>query len=105
MLMRRFFRRALAAALLATLAAASARADDIGPEVARKLLSEGRIRPLAEILDVVKAAVPGETVEVELELDDGVYVYEVKQLRSDGRVQEIKTNAATAKILKIEDDD
>jgi uncharacterized membrane protein YkoI len=105
MLMRRFFRRAPAAALLATLAAAGARADDIGPEVARKLLGEGRIRPLAEILDVVKAAVPGETVEVELELDDGIYVYEVKQLRSDGRVQEIKTNAATAKILKIEDDD
>jgi uncharacterized membrane protein YkoI len=103
MLMRRFFRRAPAAALLATLAAAGARADDIGPEVARKLLGEGRIRPLAEILDVVKAAVPGETVEVEL--DDGIYVYEVKQLRSDGRVQEIKTNAATAKILKIEDDD
>jgi uncharacterized membrane protein YkoI len=105
MLMLGFFRRFLTAALLVTLAAAGARADDIGPEMARKLLSEGRIRPLAEILDVVKAAVPGETVEVELELDDGVYVYEVKQLRSDGRVQEIKTNAATAKILKIEDED
>jgi uncharacterized membrane protein YkoI len=105
MLMLGFFRRLLTAALLATLAAAGARADDIGPEMARKLLSEGRIRPLAEILDVVKTAVPGETVEVELEFDDGVYVYEVKQLRSDGRVQEIKTNAATAKILKIEDDD
>lgn len=103
--MLRFFRRALAAALLATLAAAGARADDIGPEMARKLLSEGRIRPLAEILDVVKAAVPGETVEVELELDDGVYVYEVKQLNSEGHVKEIKTNAATGKIVKIEDDD
>ena len=100
-----FFRWLLTAALLATLAAAGARADDIGPEMARKLLNEGRIRPLAEILDIVKAAVPGETVEVELEFDDGIYVYEVKQLRSDGRVQEIKANAATAKILKIEDDD
>ena len=103
--MRRFFRRGLAAALLATLAAAGARADDIGPEMARKLLSEGRIRPLAEILEVVKAAVPGETVEVELELDDGIYVYEVKQLNSEGRVKEIKTDAATGKIVKIEDDD
>ena len=100
-----FFRRHLTAALLLMLAAAGARADDIGPEMARKLLSEGRIRPLAEILDVVKAAVPGETVEVELELDDGIYVYEVKQLSSGGRVREIKTNAATGKIVKIEDDD
>jgi uncharacterized membrane protein YkoI len=100
-----FFRRPLTAALLVMLAAAGVRADDIGPEMARKLLSEGRIRPLAEILDVVKAAVPGETVEVELELDDGIYVYEVKQLNSEGRVKEIKTDAATGKIVKIEDDD
>ena len=100
-----FFRRPLTAALLVMLAAAGVRADDIGPEMARKLLSEGRIRPLAEILEVVKAAVPGETVEVELELDDGIYVYEVKQLNSEGRVKEIKTDAATGKIVKIEDDD
>ena len=100
-----FFRRPPTAALLLMLAAAGVRADDIGPEMARKLLSEGRIRPLAEILEVVKAAVPGETVEVELELDDGIYVYEVKQLNSEGRVKEIKTDAATGKIVKIEDDD
>ena len=100
-----FFRWRLPAILLLTLVAATARADDIGPEMARKLLNEGRIRPLAEILEVVKAAVPGETVEVELELDDGIYVYEVKQLNSEGQVKEIKTNAATGKILKIEDDD
>ncbi|MCZ7593523.1 PepSY domain-containing protein [Hyphomicrobium sp.] len=99
-----FLRRHLIAAMLA-LAAGDARADDVGPEVARQLLSEGRIRPLAEILDAVKAAVPGEMVEVELELDDGTYVYEVKQLRPDGRVQEVKADAATGKILKIEDDD
>jgi uncharacterized membrane protein YkoI len=105
MLLLGFFRRPLIAALLVMLAAGGVRADDIGPEMARKLLSEGRIRPLAEILDVVKAAVPGETVEVELELDDGIYVYEVKQLNSEGRVKEIKTDAATGKIVKIEDDD
>jgi uncharacterized membrane protein YkoI len=105
MLLLGFFRRPPTAALLLMLAAAGVRADDIGPEMARKLLSEGRIRPLAEILEVVKAAVPGETVEVELELDDGIYVYEVKQLNSEGRVKEIKTDAATGKIVKIEDDD
>ena len=103
--MFRFSRPLTAAALLVTLAAAAARADDIGPEMARKLLNEGRIKPLAEILDIVKAAVPGDTVEVELELDDGLYVYEVKQLNSEGRVKEVKTNAATGKVIKIEDDD
>jgi uncharacterized membrane protein YkoI len=92
-------------ALLATLAAASARADDVGPDVARRLLSEGRIRPLAEIIETVKAHVPGETMEVELELEDGVYVYDLKLLRPDGRVQEVEADAASGRILKIEDDD
>jgi uncharacterized membrane protein YkoI len=97
--------RHVIAVILVALAAGGARADDVGPEVARKLLSEGRIRPLTEILDIVKSAVPGEMLKVELELEDGVYVYEVKQLRPDGRVQEVEADAATGKILKIEDDD
>ena len=41
--------RHVIAVILVALAAGGARADDVGPEVARKLLSEGRIRPLSEI--------------------------------------------------------
>jgi uncharacterized membrane protein YkoI len=93
----------LAAALLLT--AAGARAGDVGPEVAKRLLSEGRIKPLSDIVAAVNAKVPGEMLEVELELEDGSYVYELKLLRPDGRVQEVEADAATAKILKIEDDD
>lgn len=96
--------RVLALAIAVALAA-GARADDVGPEVASRLLSEGRIRPLAEILDAVKKEVPGDMMEVELEREDGIYVYDVKLLRPDGRVQEVEADAATGKILKIEDDD
>lgn len=96
---------ALAATLLLSLTAAGARADDVGPEVAKRLLSEGRIKPLSQIVASVSAQVPGELLEVELELEDGRYVYELKLLRPDGRVQEVAADAATAKVLKIEDDD
>jgi len=97
-----------AAAALLLLAGAGwlgARAEDAGPEAAKRLLSEGRIRPLAEILAAVKAEVPGEMLEVEFEVEQGMYIYEVKLLRPDGRVQEVEADAATGKILKIEDDD
>ena len=46
-----------------------------------------------------------EEFEVEFEVEDGAYVYEIKILRPDGRVQEVEADAATGKILKIEDDD
>ncbi len=87
------------------LAGGLARADDVGPEAAKRLLSEGRIKPLAEVLDAVKRQVPGEMLEVELEFEETGYVYELKLLRPDGKVQEIEADAASGKILKIEDDD
>jgi uncharacterized membrane protein YkoI len=91
--------------LLAAVASAPAFADDDDHELARKLLTEGRILPLAKVVDGVMADVPGEMLEVEFEVEDGVYVYEIKILRPNGRVQEVEADAATGKILKIEDDD
>lgn len=82
-----------------------ARADDVGPEVAKRLLSEGRVRPLEEILAGVKEKVAGELLEVELELEDGGYVYDLKILGANGRVVEVEADAKSGKILKVEDDD
>ena len=103
---RHLYRRStFIAALLVVLAGGLAHADDVGPEAAKRLLSEGRIKPLAEVLDTVKRQVPGEMLEVELERQETGYVYELKLLRPDGKVQEIEADAASGKILKIEDDD
>jgi uncharacterized membrane protein YkoI len=44
-------------------------------------------------------------IEVVLELDDGTLVYDLKVLSPKGRLKEIKVDAATGKILKMEDDD
>ncbi|ODS03254.1 hypothetical protein AUC71_10600 [Methyloceanibacter marginalis] len=79
--------------------------DDIGHQEARRLVQEGRILPLAAILDGVGQKVPGEVLEVELEFDDGTYVYELKILGRNGRVQEVEVDAPSGTILKIEDDD
>ncbi len=94
----------IAACLLFT-AAAPAGADDVGHDQALRLLKKGAILPLAEIAAKVQARVPGKVLEVELEREDGGSVYEFKILRKNGRVQEVEADAATGKILKIEDDD
>lgn len=87
------------------LAAPAPTKADIDHEQAYQLLKEGRIRPLIEIIKEVSAKFPGEVLEVELERERGRYVYEVKILRPQGRVQEIEVDAKTGEILKVEDDD
>ena len=44
-------------------------------------------------------------IEVVVEIDDGNLVYDLKVLSAEGRLQEIEVDAATGKILKMEDDD
>lgn len=94
-----------AAALLCIATDAALAGDDIDHQEARRLLQEGRILPLAEILERVGQKVPGEVLEVELDFDDGAYVYELKILGPNGRVQEVEVDAPSGKILEIEDDD
>ena len=80
-------------------------ADDDDHEFARRALEEGRTLPLAEILAKIQPAVPGELIEVVLEVDDTTLVYDLKVLSPQGQLQEIKVDAATGKILKMEDED
>jgi uncharacterized membrane protein YkoI len=99
----------LLAACVALLAAAPAHADDDDrrdQEIARKALLEGRILPLSQITEKVKAELQGKILGVELEVeDDGRIVYELDVIDSSGRLMEVEVDAATGKILKIEDDD
>jgi uncharacterized membrane protein YkoI len=93
----------LAAALVLTTHGAHAGDDD--HLLAKRALEEGRVLPLADILAKVKARVPGKVIEVELEVEDGILVYDLKVLAKNGRVKEVEVDAATGKIRKIEDDD
>jgi uncharacterized membrane protein YkoI len=62
----------------------------------------GQVKPLSEVLAVVRAKVPGEVVKVELEREDGVWVYEIKVLTPSGRRREVEINAQTLAIIKID---
>lgn len=73
-------------------------------DLAREALQRGEVRPVAEVLAVVGAEVPGEVIEVELEREYGRLVYELKVIAPDGRVSEVLVDAATAEIIEWEHD-
>ena len=48
--------------------------------------------------------VAGEVLKVELEREDGRFVYEVKVLAQNGRVQEVELDAQDGSLIEIEND-
>ena len=72
---------------------------------ARRLLDAGEILPLESILKKVRERFPGDVLEVKLETEDDVIVYELELLGNDGVVREIYINAKTGDILSSKEDD
>jgi|SRR5690606_2461611 uncharacterized membrane protein YkoI len=96
----------LARVLLFLLLTGSVSARDLSQDEALRLREQGRIIPLEKLLALVEKHHPqASLLEVELEEDDGIYVYEVELATREGVVRELEINAATGKILKDEEDD
>lgn len=76
-------------------------ADD-GPQVLAS--SSGAMLPLARILDIARARVKGEVIDVELDDDDGAPEYEITILTPDGRSIEMHIDARKGAIRKLEED-
>jgi uncharacterized membrane protein YkoI len=96
----------LAAALCdaAGLALFPAQADE-GPAVAKRLSEAGVILPLEKIVAAARKAKPGEVLESELERKGKGYVYEIEILDARGQVWEVKLDARTGQLIKLESDD
>ncbi|MFY8118104.1 MAG: PepSY domain-containing protein [Roseateles sp.] len=77
------------------------RADDRRDhERARAALRAGEILPLQQILQSVQRSHPGEVLEVELEREDGRWVYEIKLLQPGGRLMRLDVDARSAEVLR-----
>lgn len=72
--------------------------------VVREALQRGEVLPLVKILAIASQQVPGDVIEVELEEEKIGLIYEIKILTSNGRVREVKIDARTGTVIKIEDD-
>ncbi|MGP1717803.1 MAG: PepSY domain-containing protein [Methylophilus sp.] len=75
------------------------------PASAGQLSAKGQILSLEKISKLAKAHKPGEILEVELEKKHGRYLYEVEILDTRSQVWELKLDARTGQLLKMELDD
>jgi len=94
--------------LYLSLIAAPALADRDDHDRARLALEAGEILPLADILAAAEATRPGRVIEIELERDDGRWIYELELVSPDGFLYEMEIDAASGTILEVEreeDDD
>jgi uncharacterized membrane protein YkoI len=91
----------LAAALFAVPAVGPAGARD--HDEARRAVEAGEIRPLAEILNLVRGKLPGEIVRVKIERENGLWAYEFRVVDSKGRLFEVYVDGRTGEIKRIKE--
>jgi uncharacterized membrane protein YkoI len=83
--------------------AAPGRADGGDHERARRALEAGEVLPLRTVLDRVESEHPGQVMEVELEREDGVWIYEIKLLRADGALVKLEIDARDGSLRRVKE--
>ena len=79
--------------------------DDLDQAEIRELVRQGEIMPLETILAQLPAADFGKLIDLEVERENGVVVYEFEFLRTDGSIVEVEVDARNGKILEQEIED
>jgi len=73
---------------------------DSDQDRARAAVRAGKVMPLKAVLERLERQYPGQVLEVELEQEDGRWIYEVKLLQSGGRLIKLDLDASTGEVLK-----
>ena len=100
----------IAVAILLTPLSAAGDTDDDSDDSsqqdqARDAVRKGLVRPLEEVLTLVRKTVKGDIVEIEFDDDDGRYVYEIEYVDPSGHLMEIKVDAKTLAVISIGEED
>lgn len=99
---RRRLRAGLATFLLAALVQPWASASSMHDhERARAAVEAGQVMPLPALLERLQRTHPGQVLELELELEGGQWIYEVKLLQADGQLLKLELDAASAQVLQV----
>ncbi len=70
-----------------------------------QLKESGKIIPLEELINRVRKDYPGRIIEIDLDDDDGHYVYELELVDDQGIAHELEVDARSGQVLKYEQDD
>lgn len=89
----------LAVVLLTVLVSPPALADS-EQDRARAAVQAGKVLPLKTLLERLEREHPGQVLEVELEQEDGRWIYEIKLLQPGGRLVKLELDAASGAVLR-----
>lgn len=92
---------ALAATVLTTIEPSPARASD--QDAVRGAVESGEIRPLTDILAIVRDKLPGKVVGVKIERKRDRWVYEFRAADAGGRLFEVYVDARSGEIERIKE--
>jgi uncharacterized membrane protein YkoI len=90
----------LLTAVLALLLASPPALADTDHDRARAAVQAGKVLPLKTILQRLERDHPGQLLEVELEEDDGRWLYEIKLIEPGGRLVKLKLDAASGDVVR-----
>ena len=69
-------------------------------EAVRAAVERGELKSLSNVLQAVRPKLPGEVVGIEIEREQGLWIYEFRVADDKGRLFNVYVDAATARILK-----
>ena len=72
-------------------------------DAARQAVERGEIKPLADIVNAIRGALPGEIIGVEIEQRGGRWFYEFRVAGSRGRLFEVYVDAQTGMVERIKE--
>jgi uncharacterized protein YpmB len=78
---------------------------DLKADEVWELKQSGKIMPLEDLIKQVRRDYPGRIIEIELDEEDGRYIYELELVDENGVVWDLDVDAKTGQILKYEQDD
>ncbi|MCU0774462.1 MAG: PepSY domain-containing protein [Ideonella sp.] len=75
--------------------------DNRDHDRARAAMQAGEVLPLGTLLERVQRRHPGQVLEVELEREDGRWIYELKLLQPGGQLLKLEVDAANGQVLDV----
>ena len=91
---------ALTSLLAAAVLTVPAIASDKDHDRARDAVKAGQVMPLRAVLERLEREHPGQVLEVELEDDNGRWLYEIKLLQAGGQRIKLELDAKTGEVLR-----
>lgn len=93
----------LSALVVLSVLATPAQSDSADQDALRRAVQGGEIRPLTDILAILRGKLPGQITGTEVERKSGRWIYEFRVVDDKGRLFEVYVDARTGEIERTKE--